>query len=67
MAQTGAPPQAVPDTTLLGVHAGVALREGLDVSCSVSNLGNLHLAEKSPLFTHAEAPRTWRLTLRGRW
>jgi outer membrane receptor for ferrienterochelin and colicins len=63
----GAPPQRVPDTTLVGAHAGLALQEGLDVSFSVSNLGNLRLAEKSPLFTHAEAPRTWRVTLRGRW
>jgi hypothetical protein len=24
-------------------------------------------AEESPLFTGAESPRTWRVTLRGRW
>jgi hypothetical protein len=27
----------------------------------------VRLAEKSPLFTQVEAPRTWRLTLRGKW
>ena len=24
-------------------------------------------ADESPLFTHAEAPRTWTLSLSGRW
>jgi hypothetical protein len=33
----------------------------------VRNLNDLRLAEKSPLFTQVEAPRTWRLALRGRW
>ena len=59
--------QPVPDLTLLSAHAGVDLGQGLDLSLGVSNLGNVDLAAKSALFTYAEAPRTWRLTLRGRW
>jgi outer membrane receptor for ferrienterochelin and colicins len=62
-----APPVAVPDVTLLGAHVTVALDPALEVSLGVRNLGNVSLAEKSPLYTQAEAPRTWRLALRGRW
>ena len=63
----GAPAQRVPDLTLLGAHVTCELESGLEASLGVQNLTNVILGEKSPLFTHAEAPRTWRLTLRGRW
>lgn len=64
---TGQPAQPVPGVTLVSAHAGASLPLGLDLSLGVSNLGNVNLADKSPLYLHAEAPRTWRLTLRGRW
>jgi outer membrane receptor for ferrienterochelin and colicins len=63
----GAPAQRAPDVTLLGAHVTCELESGLEASFGVQNLTNVVLSEKSPLFTHAEAPRTWRLTLRGRW
>ena len=43
------------------------LPQGLELALGVQNLGDVRLAEKSALFTHVEPPRTWRLTLRGRW
>ncbi len=61
------PAQPVPDLTMLGAHVSVGVAAGLDASLGVRNLTNVRLAEKSPLFTHVEAPRTWRLTLRGKW
>jgi outer membrane receptor for ferrienterochelin and colicins len=63
----GAPAQSAPGTTMLGAHVTVALPSGLEGSLGVRNLNNLRLADKSPLFTQVEAPRTWRLALRGRW
>lgn len=59
--------QAVPDVTLVSAHAGIGLGHGLDLSLGVNNATNVNLAAKSPLFIYAEAPRTWRLALRGRW
>jgi len=59
--------QPVPDLTMLGANVSVGLAAGFDASLGVRNLTNLRLAEKSPLFTQVEAPRTWRLSLRGRW
>jgi outer membrane receptor for ferrienterochelin and colicins len=61
------PPVAVPDLTTVSAHIGVSLPAGLEATLGVRNLTNLSLAEKSALFTQVEAPRTWRLTLRGRW
>jgi outer membrane receptor for ferrienterochelin and colicins len=66
-ATPGAPAQEAPSLTLLGAHVGYALSESLDVALGVRNLGDVSLAEKSRLFTQAEAPRTVRLTMRGRW
>ncbi len=63
----GAPAEPVPDVTLLGAHVSRTLPWGLELALGVQNLGNVRPAEKSPLFTHVEPPRTWRLTLRGRW
>jgi outer membrane receptor for ferrienterochelin and colicins len=62
-----APPARITDITTVGAHAGVSVGAGLDVSMGVRNLTGLNLSQKSPLFTQAEAPRTWRFTLRGRW
>jgi outer membrane receptor for ferrienterochelin and colicins len=59
--------RAVPDVTLLGGHVTLALPHGLEATLGVRNLDDVRLADKSALFTQAEAPRTWRLTLRGRW
>jgi len=66
-ATTNTPSQRVPDLTLLGAHVTCSLPSGLEASLGVRNLTNLSLAAKSPLFTQVEAPRTWRLALRGRW
>jgi outer membrane receptor for ferrienterochelin and colicins len=63
----GQAPQPVPSTTMVSAQAGFDIAPGLNLSLGVNNLGNLNLAEKSPLFSYAETPRTWRLTLRGRW
>jgi outer membrane receptor for ferrienterochelin and colicins len=66
-ATTNTPSQRVPDLTLLGAHVTCSLPSGIEASLGVRNLTNLSLAAKSPLFTQVEAPRTWRLALRGRW
>lgn len=66
-AVAGQPPQPVPSLTTMTGSVGRQLDRALDLELGVSNLGDLSLAERSPLFTWAEAPRTWRLTLRGRW
>jgi outer membrane receptor for ferrienterochelin and colicins len=63
----GQAPQAVPDLTMAGASVSLALRDGFSLWAGVDNLGQLVLAEKSALYTWAEAPRTWRLALRGRW
>lgn len=63
----GEPPQPVPGVTMMSAQASVALPRGLELGLGVINLGNVNLQEKSPLYLHAEVPRTWRLTLRGRW
>lgn len=63
----GQPAQPVPGVTLVSAQAGMALGHVLDLGLGVNNLGNVNLADRSPLYLHAEAPRTWRLTLRGRW
>ncbi|MBL8352920.1 MAG: TonB-dependent receptor [Burkholderiaceae bacterium] len=63
----GQPMQPLPDLTRLSVQLAFNLARGLDLSFGVENLGNLQLAEKSPLFTWAEPPRTWRAALRGEW
>lgn len=63
----GQAPQPVPSLTRVGAQATWAFAGGLEASLGVDNLTRLDLAEKSPLFTYAEAPRTWRLALRGRW
>lgn len=61
------PAQSVPGAAMFGANVTVALPSGLEGSLGVRNLNDLRLADKSPLFTQVEAPRTWRLALRGRW
>ena len=66
-ATTGAPSQPVPSYTLWSAHLARALPAGLEATLAVNNLGNLRLQDRSPLFTQIEAPRTWRVAVRGRW
>ncbi|EHR69563.1 outer membrane receptor for ferrienterochelin and colicin [Burkholderiales bacterium JOSHI_001] len=63
----GQPPQPVPSFSMLGAHLRVQLAGGLELGAGLDNIGNLRLADKSALFTHAETPRSLRVWLRGRW
>ncbi|MCW5611547.1 MAG: TonB-dependent receptor [Rubrivivax sp.] len=63
----GAPAQAAPSLTQLGASVSRRLPGGLQASLVVDNLTDLQPAERSPLYTHAEPRRSWRLTLRGSW
>ena len=63
----GQPPQPVPTLTLLGAHAQWQVNPQLDIGAGIDNLNDTRLADKSALFTYAEAPRTWRLALRARF
>ena len=63
----GQAPQPAPDLTRAAAHVARDLGQGLELSAGVDNLTRLRLADESPLFTGAEAPRTWRVALRGRW
>jgi outer membrane receptor for ferrienterochelin and colicins len=64
---TGAPSEPVGGVTMLGAHVSRTLPWGLELALGVQNLSNVRMADLSPLFTHVETPRTWRLTLRGKW
>lgn len=64
-ATAGQPLQPLPDLTRLSAQATRQLDKALSLSLGVDNLGQLRLADASPLFTWAEAPRTWRVALRG--
>jgi outer membrane receptor for ferrienterochelin and colicins len=66
-ATVGAPPQSVPGYTLVGAQVTRTLPWGLQASLGVKNLGDVSLADVSPLYSYVEPPRTWRLTLRGQW
>ena len=66
-ATTTAPPVAVPAVRQAGAHAAWRIDRHLELGLGVRNLGNVRLQDDSPLYTHAEAPRTWRVTLRGQW
>jgi outer membrane receptor for ferrienterochelin and colicins len=63
----GQAPQPAPGLGMLSASLGRSLGARLDLDLGVQNLGNTQLAERSALFTWAEAPRTWRLSLRGLW
>jgi outer membrane receptor for ferrienterochelin and colicins len=62
-----APPQPAPSLTLVDAYLIRALPAELELALGVDNLTDVRLADESPLFPQAEPPRTWRLTLRGRW
>ena len=66
-ATTGAPSMQVPALTLLGAPVMRSLAAGLELTIGADNLGNVRLADESPLYPQAVPPRTWRLALRGRW
>jgi outer membrane receptor for ferrienterochelin and colicins len=66
-ATVGQPAQDAPSLTMLHAQVSRRLGGGTELALGVRNLGDLRLAERSPLFTQAEPPRTWRLTLRGTW
>jgi outer membrane receptor for ferrienterochelin and colicins len=78
-ATAGAPSVPAPDLTMLYAHAGWQLPaawlsafgtlapQAVELRLGVDNLTDVRLAEKSALLQQAEPPRTWRLTLRGRW
>ncbi|MBX3635152.1 MAG: TonB-dependent receptor [Rubrivivax sp.] len=66
-ATVGAPAERAPSLTQLGASLSRGLPGGLEASLGVDNLTDLRPAERSPLYTHAEPPRTWRLSLRGTW
>jgi len=63
----GQPLQPLPNLTRLSATVRYAINPQLTVSLGVDNLSQLRLADESPLFTWAEAPRTWRLALRGQY
>ena len=61
------PAQRAPDVTLLGAHLARTLSPHWELTLGVDNLTDVRLADESPLFTHVELPRTWRVALRGRF
>ena len=61
----GQPLQPLPGLTRVSAQVTRQRTPALSLSLGVDNLGNLRLADESPLFTWAEAPQTWRLGLRG--
>ncbi|WP_158288954.1 TonB-dependent receptor plug domain-containing protein [Rubrivivax albus] len=66
-ATRGAPDVAVADLTQWGAYVQRQLGPGLTLALRVHNLTNLRPADKSARYTHAEAPRTVSLALRGAW
>lgn len=66
-ATAGEPAQRAPALTLLGVHATRSFGKAVALTLGVDNLTDLRPAQKSALYTHAEAPRTWRMALRAAW
>ncbi len=66
-AVAGQPPQPAPSLVYVGASIARTLGNGLSIVASVANLTNVNPAERSPLFTWGEAPRTFRISLHGRW
>ncbi|RVT88700.1 TonB-dependent receptor [Inhella crocodyli] len=66
-AVVGQPPQAVRSLTFVHLHAKVPVTAHMAVRLGLDNATNLRLAERSPLFSYEDLPRTLRLTLEGRW
>ncbi|MBH9552114.1 TonB-dependent receptor plug domain-containing protein [Inhella gelatinilytica] len=63
----GQPPQAVPRLNQINLYATLRLSPQIRLRAGVDNLGNLRLAEKSPLFSYEELPRSFRLGVEARW
>jgi outer membrane receptor for ferrienterochelin and colicins len=63
----GAAAVKVPDLTQLGAFVQRDIGQALTLGLRVSNLTDLRPADKSALYTHAEAPRSWTLSLATRW
>lgn len=61
------PLQRVPPLTYVHVNAAVDVGRGVTLLAGVRNLGDTNPAERSPLYTWGEPPRTWRLALRAQW
>ncbi len=64
---SGSALEPVPSITRVGVWGVYALGGGLELSAGIDNLTNQRLADVSALFTYAEAPRTYRVALRGQF
>ncbi len=63
----GAPAQAVPATTTASAYGAWALSRSLELGAGIDNLTNLRLADESPLYVQAIAPRTFRASITARW
>jgi outer membrane receptor for ferrienterochelin and colicins len=63
----GQPLQAVPNITLVGLQAAWKFAPGLELGVGVDNATDVRLSSLSPLFIYSEPPRTYRVSLRGRW
>jgi outer membrane receptor for ferrienterochelin and colicins len=59
--------QPVPSLTYAHVHVERDIGQGLRLLAGVRNLGDTNPAERSPLYTWGDAPRSVRVALRGRW
>jgi outer membrane receptor for ferrienterochelin and colicins len=57
--------ETLPDLTLWYASATVELRPGIDLVAGIDNLTDVDLADRSPLYSYAEPPRTLRLALRA--
>jgi outer membrane receptor for ferrienterochelin and colicins len=63
----GQAPVAVPSVQGLQAQAHWRFAEGFTLRAGVDNLENQRLSTLSPLFSYEELPRTWRLSVEGRW
>lgn len=63
----GQAPLPLPDLTRLSAQVSRQFGPHWQATLGVDKLGQLNLADTSPLFTWAELPRTRRLSLRSQW
>jgi outer membrane receptor for ferrienterochelin and colicins len=63
----GQAPQAVRSLTFVHFHAKVPLGTCWALRLGLDNATDLRLAERSPLFSYEDLPRTLRLSVEGRW
>lgn len=61
----GQPALALPDITRAAAYAQWRVDTHWTLDAGVDNLTQVRLVDKSPLFTWAETPRTWRVALRS--